>query len=275
MEQRDAPRSRRRTRNEPRLGARKRRRRRRTVDRARPDPSRGGLGGDGAGRGPRRAGRRPPLRHAVRRTGMTVLVTGGSGLVGSHVIEALRAGSKPLDEPVVREAAEGGLTAVAPRANVSYGERDRLFTPRVIRVVRSRVVPRIGPGTNHLACVYAGNIAAAVVTALGAPVSGFRAYNVTRDAPPVPTQHEFLASFAAALGVRPVTIPIPERLARGVMTVLTSRRLARAAAAFITGENPYVDERARRELAWRPPFTAASGVQRSVRWFLENEEPGR
>src|SRR5256886_9465495 len=148
-----------------------------------------------------------------------------------------------------------------------------LFTPRVIRVVRRRVVPRIGPGTNHLSCVYAGNIAAAVVTALDAPVSGFRAYNVTSDAPPVPTQHEFLASFAAALGVRPVTIPIPERLARGVMTVLTSRRLARAAAAFITGEHPYVDERARRALAWRPPFTAASGVPRSVRWFLANEEP--
>jgi len=183
--------------------------------------------------------------------------------------------SKRLAETVVREAAEGGLTAVALRPNVIYGERDRLFTPRVIRVVRRRVVPRIGPGTNHLSCVYAGNIAAAVVTALDAPVSGFRAYNVTSDAPPVPTQHEFLASFAAALGVRPVTIPIPERLARGVMTVLTSRRLARAAAAFITGENPYVDERARRELAWRPPFTAASGVQRSVRWFLENEEPGR
>src|SRR5438309_3792469 len=91
MEERDAPRSRRRTRNGPRLGARKRRRGRRAVDRARPDPSRGGLGGDGAGRGPRRAGRRPPLRHAVRRTRMTVLVTGGSGLVGSHVIEALRA----------------------------------------------------------------------------------------------------------------------------------------------------------------------------------------
>src|SRR5213080_1464176 len=308
MEQRDAPRSRRRTRNEPRLGARKRRRRRRTVDRARPDPSRGGLGGDGAGRGPRRAGRRPPLRHAVRRTGMTVLVTGGSGLVGSHVIEASRAvierlgaeavpgdvrdaavwhaavqgvrglvhaaallqqraswqeyeavnvdgtrraalaartagarlvhissvavygglanyrpeserrtedfpfqpipehdfyaRSKRLAETVVREAAEGGLTAVALRPNVIYGERDRLFTPRVIRVVRRRVVPRIGPGTNHLSCVYAGNIAAAVVTALDAPVSGFRAYNVTSDAPPVPTQHEFLAAFAAALGVR-------------------------------------------------------------------------
>src|SRR5437660_220493 len=396
VERRDAPRSRGRSRDEPCLGARKRRRGRRPLDRTRPGPSRSGVGGDGARRGPRRPGRRPPLRHAVRRTRMTVLVTGGSGLVGSHVIEALRARGETvralvrptgravierlgaeaipgdvrdaavrhaavrgtrglvhatallrqraswqeyeavnvdgtrlaahaartagarlvhissvavygglanyrpeserrtedfpfqpipehdfyartqrLAEAVVREAAEGGLTAVALRPNVIYGERDRLFTPRVIRVVRRRVVPRIGPGTNHLSCVYAGNVAAAAGAGVDAPVSGFRAYNVVSDAPPALTQHEFLAAFAAALGVRPVTIPIPERLARGVMTLLTSRRLARAAAAFITGENPYVDEPARRELAWQPPFTAASGVRRSVRWFLENEKPGR
>src|SRR2546429_6522076 len=115
MEQRDAPRSRRRTRNEPRLGARKRRRRRRTVDRARPDPSRGGLGGDGAGRGPRRAGRRPPLRHAVRRTGMTVLVTGGSGLVGSHVIEALRARGEPV-RALVRPASPAAIERLGAEA---------------------------------------------------------------------------------------------------------------------------------------------------------------
>jgi len=183
--------------------------------------------------------------------------------------------SKRLAEAAVGEEAERGLTAVALRPNVIYGERDRLFTPRVIRVVRRRVVPRIGPGTNHLSCMYAGNVAAAAVAALDAPVAGFRAYNVASDAPPALTQHEFLTAFAAALGVRPVTIPIPAGLARGVMTVVTSRRLARAAAAFITGENPYVDERARRELAWQPPFPAASAVRRSVRWFLENEKPGR
>src|SRR5947199_9550216 len=95
MEQRDRTALARRRRNRPGRGARKRRRGRGMVGRARPDPSRGGVGGDGAGRGPRRAGRRPPLRHAVRRTGMTVLVTGGSGLVGSHVIEALRARGEP------------------------------------------------------------------------------------------------------------------------------------------------------------------------------------
>src|SRR2546426_617486 len=130
-----------------------------------------------------------------------------------------------MAEAVVGEAARDGLSAVALRPSVVYGERDRLFTPRVLRVVRLGVVPRIGPGTNHLSCVYAGNVAAAAVAALDAPVSGFRAYNVTSDAPPALTQHQFLTAFAAALGVRPVTNPIPAGLARTVMTVLTSRRL--------------------------------------------------
>ena len=183
--------------------------------------------------------------------------------------------SKRLAEAVVRDAAGGGLSAVALRPNVVYGERDRLFTPRVIRVVRFGVVPRIGPGTNRLSCVYAGNVAAAVVAALEAPGFGFRAYHVTSDAPPPLTQREFFAAFAAALGSRPRAIPIPLGLARVVMGVLTSRTLARAAASFIIGENPYGDDRARSELGWRPPFTAQEAVGRTVRWFVENEKPGR
>ncbi|PYO96874.1 MAG: hypothetical protein DMD60_08740, partial [Gemmatimonadetes bacterium] len=59
--------------------------------------------------------------------------------------------SKRMAEDVVREGAtEGDLEAVALRPNVIYGERDRLFTPRVIGAVRLPFVPQIGPGTNRL-----------------------------------------------------------------------------------------------------------------------------
>src|SRR5439155_975923 len=62
--------------------------------------------------------------------------------------------SKRLAEDVVREAAtHRDLDVVALRPTVIYGERDRLFTPRVIRAARLRVVPQIGPGTNRLSCV--------------------------------------------------------------------------------------------------------------------------
>src|SRR5439155_586073 len=65
--------------------------------------------------------------------------------------------SKRLAEDVVREAAtHRDLDVVALRPTVIYGERDRLFTPRVIRAARLRVLPQIGPGTNRWSCVYAG-----------------------------------------------------------------------------------------------------------------------
>jgi len=218
----------------------------------------------------------------------SVAVYGGSGAYGVDperraedspflpIVESdFYARSKRMAEALVREAAGGGLSTVALRPNVVYGERDRLFTPRLIRVARLGVVPRIGPGTNRLSCVYAGNVAAAVVAALEAPGFGFRAYHVTSDAPPPLTQREFFAAFAAALGSRTRVIPIPVGLARVVMGVLTSRTLARAAASFVIGENPYADDRARSELGWQPPYTAQEAVGRTVRWFVENEKPGR
>src|SRR5207253_1404740 len=68
---------------------------------------RGRAGRDGACGGPRRSRRRPPLRLPRLRAGMTVLVTGASGLVGSHVVEALVRGGeqvRALVRPASRDA---------------------------------------------------------------------------------------------------------------------------------------------------------------------------
>ncbi len=184
--------------------------------------------------------------------------------------------SKRMAEDVVCEAAtHRELDIASLRPNVVYGERDRLFTPRVIRAARLRFVPQIGPGTNRLSCVYAGNVAAAAVAALDAPLQGFRAYNVTSDAPPALSQREFFAAFGAALGRRPWSIPIPTPLAGLALGLFTARRLARAAVSFVSGENPYSDERIRAELGWRPPTQAREAIGRTVAWFLANEKPGR
>src|SRR5438093_101121 len=261
--------------DEPRVCARDRRRRRRALDRARPDPAGSGAGLGGARGRPRCTRGRPPLRVPDRRAGMSVLVTGASGLVGSHVVEALvargdavralvrpasraavlrlgadavvgdvtdpaawraaargvraivhaaaivqrrasweqyvavnveatrlavgaaraerarlvhissvavyagsaaypatperrdedfpfqpipapdfYARSKRMAEDVVRDAAtQRDLDVAAVRPTVIYGERDRLFTPRVIGAVRLPLMPQIGPGTNRLRTV--------------------------------------------------------------------------------------------------------------------------
>ena len=182
--------------------------------------------------------------------------------------------TKRMAEAVVRDS---GVSAVAIRPNVIYGERDRLFTARVIRVLRTGLMPRIGPGTNHLSCVYVGNVAAAIVAALGHRVPGFRAYNVTADAPPALTEREFMEAFAEAVGVRvwriPVPIPVARLAARLWAHWLRLRDPARyaglggAAVGFITGENPYTAARAQQELGWTAPFDTRTGIHRAVAGF--------
>ena len=53
-----------------------------------------------------------------------------------------------------------------------------------------------------------------------------------------------------------------------------ARRLARAAVSFVSGENPYSDDRIRTELQWRPLTPAPEAIRRTVAWFLQNEKPG-
>lgn len=230
----------------------------------------------------RRAGARLVHVSSVAIYGRTeVYAAGRYGATEDYPLQPLPAGdfyarSKRSAEQVVQEAAGGGLSAIAIRPNVIYGARDQLFTRRLIASLKRGLVPKIGPGTNHLSCVYAGNVASAIVAALDAPPGpGFRAYNVTQDAPPLLTQREYFATFAEALGKRPRFVPVPVGLIRfgiGVWTTLLrlsspSRYagLGGAAVSFVLGENPFSIERIRKDLGWSPPFDTRTAIARSVR----------
>ena len=189
---------------------------------------------------------------------------------------------RAAEQLVQHEAARGGVSVTAIRPNVIYGERDLLFTRRLIANLKRGFLPQVGPGTNHLSCVYAGNVASAILAALDAPVQpGFRAYNVTRDASPLLTQREFFAAFAEALGRRTLRVRIPVLVIRGGVRVwsllirlfLPGRytALGNAAMSFILGENPYSTERIRAELGWTPPFDTRTAIRRSV---TETKSPG-
>jgi nucleoside-diphosphate-sugar epimerase len=183
--------------------------------------------------------------------------------------------TKRAAEDVVRAATErGDIEGFALRPNVIYGERDRLFTPRLVRAIRAHVVPQIGPGTNHLSCVYAGNVAGAILAALAAPWSGFRAFNVTADAPPPLTARQFLETIAEVGGMRVRFVRLPIPVARLAIALWSGPRLARASLAFITGENPYPIDRAAAELGWAPAVTTRDALARTIRWVLTNEKPG-
>src|SRR5258705_243754 len=138
-------------------------------------------------------------------------------------------------------------------------------------------MPRMGRGTTHLSCVYVGNVASAIVAALRQSRPGFRAYNITTDAPPAFTQREFMGAFAAALGVRVWRIPVPISVAlvgAGLWARWLRFRdpagyagLGADAVGFITGENPYTAARAQQELGWTQPFDTRTAIRRAVAVF--------
>lgn len=188
---------------------------------------------------------------------------------------------RAAEQLVQQEAVHGRLPVTAIRPNVIYGERDKLFTQRVVANFKRGFLPQIGPGTNHLSCVYAGNVASAILAALDAPAKpGFHAYNVTRDAAPLLTQREFFAAFAEALGLRPFRVRMPVPLIRiGVAAwsvlmrlVMPGRysALGNSAMSFILGENPYSIERICRELSWTPPFDTRAAIVRTA----QTKSPG-
>jgi nucleoside-diphosphate-sugar epimerase len=244
----------------------------------------------------RRAGARLVHISSVAVYGRTaVYAAGEDGVTETFPFQPLPASDfyarskRAAEQLVLQEArAGGGLSAIAIRPNVIYGTGDQLFTDRVIAVVRRGIVPLIGPATNHLSCVYAGNVASAILAAVDAPAAaGFRAYNVTRDAPPQLSQREFLAAFARAIGREPRFVPIPVFVARMGVTVWGAllrliqpfrySGLAGAAIAFVTGENPYSVAKIRRELGWTPPFDTRAAIARTVAGETggaQNKSPG-
>lgn len=232
----------------------------------------------------RRAGARLIHVSSVAVYGRTeVYAAGTGGVTEDYPFQPLPAADfyartkRSAEQLVQQEAAQGGgLSAIAIRPNVIYGERDQLFTRRLLANLKRGLLPQIGPGTNHLSCVYAGNVASAILAALdAAPRRGFRAYNVTQDAPPLLTQREFFATFAEAIGRPPRFIPVPVLVVRlgiamwsAVLRLLIPGRyagLGSAAIAFVLGENPFSIDRIRAELGWSPPFDTRAAIARAVR----------
>jgi nucleoside-diphosphate-sugar epimerase len=233
-------------------------------------------------RGCARTGRRLVHISSVSVYGRATTYHGGPGSVsesfglgapvfpGDHYARSKR----EAEQAVWQVAAESGLSAVALRPCVLYGEGDRTFTVRAARVVRLGIAPVIGDGGNAFSVVYAGNIAAAVLGALDRPlVTG--AFNVANDG--TITQREFIEQFAAGLGVKVVLVPVPRALARhganavdAVLRRLRPRQsitLLKSAVQFLAGENPYDSSKAMRELGWRPVVPPAEAARRTGAWF--------
>jgi nucleoside-diphosphate-sugar epimerase len=188
--------------------------------------------------------------------------------------------SKVESERILWEMAESGRLAVTViRPSWLYGERDRTTVARLVDRLRRGKVPMIGRGDNPLSAVYAGIVADAALLASRDPDSAGEAYNITNQGRI--TQREFLNLFAEACGAPRVVRHVPYRAVYNVSYLLEAYGRLRQSprpplitryATWLMGRSlEYSTEKARTRLGWEPALTYRESIERSVRWYLDQE----
>ena len=183
--------------------------------------------------------------------------------------------SKRESEALVLDAHRAGrIWATAVRPDVIYGQHDRQFVPRVVRLLRRGFAPIIGGGRSTLAIVHAENVADGMVRAATIDAAGGRAYNLANDYDV--TVSEFFRLAGEGLNVRLRRLRVPLVVAKGVERAFMSiapllpgnrfKAVSFSAVDFLSRDNPFTSERARRELGWDPPVRPEFGIPDAFRW---------
>lgn len=181
------------------------------------------------------------------------------------------------EDLVLRAHGQGRIWATAVRPDVIYGRRDRQFVPRIARIIRMGVpMPLIAGGRSTMAIVHAGNVAQGAVLAATSDRAGGRAFNLANDYDV--SVRRFVELACQGLERRPRFIPVPYWFAQGtlisasgVFRALTRGRFTlvnRSSVDFISEDNPFSSERARRELGWAPSVRPEEGIPDAFRWWL-------
>jgi nucleoside-diphosphate-sugar epimerase len=190
---------------------------------------------------------------------------------------AFYARSKRESEEIVLSAHQRGeIWATAIRPSVIYGRRDRQFVPRVARLLRRGFAPTINGGRSTLPIVHATNVADGAVRAAATDAAGGKAYNVANDFDV--SVRDFYRLAAEGLGRRVRMVPVPIAVARAAVAVVGAAGpvifgsrmnvvTESSSLDFITRDNPFSSERARREIGWTPTVTPEVGIPDAFRWW--------
>jgi len=194
---------------------------------------------------------------------------------------AYYARSKRDSEALVLSAhREGRVWATAVRPDVIYGKRDRQFVPRMALLIKRGVIPLLRGGRSTMAIVHAANVADGAVRAVRIDGAGGNAYNLANDFDV--TVRDFFELAGEGLNQRPRFLPMPMWAARGALR--GAKWVARAVTAgrfnlvststldFISRDNPFTSDRARRELGWAPSVRPETAIPEAFRdWRLRRE----
>jgi nucleoside-diphosphate-sugar epimerase len=183
--------------------------------------------------------------------------------------------SKRESERLVMDAHHAGrIWAAAVRPDVIYGPRDRQFVPRVARFLRRGFAPIIGGGRSTLAIVHAAHVADGAIRAAGTDVAAGKAYNLANDFDV--SVADFFRFAGEGLGASVRLVPVPLWLARQGLRLLAlldslsggaMRAVTTSSLDFVTRDNPFSSDLARRELGWTPTIRPPVGVPEAFRWW--------
>ncbi|MFW6182052.1 MAG: NAD-dependent epimerase/dehydratase family protein [Spirochaetota bacterium] len=173
------------------------------------------------------------------------------------------------------ECSRSGLDLVILRPSAVYGPGDWKWTYEMVRRLEVSAWPLVNGGKAVLTPVYIDNLTRAVELALEAEEVNGRAYNIT-DGVTV-SWLEFCEKIAGALGVPlrvksyPLLIAYPVGLlseaAGTVLNPVQGPRLTRYRIIRSCRDFHYTDERARRELGYRPDPDLDRHLAETVRWY--------
>jgi nucleoside-diphosphate-sugar epimerase len=181
--------------------------------------------------------------------------------------------TKLAGEMAVRETPD--LSWVVVRPSPVYGPWDREFL-RLFRIVRWRLAPVFGNGTQQLSLVFAPDLAQAIVLAGTQTAALGQVFHAAHRE--VVTSAEVARAVGRAMGVRPVVLPVPGALAAPIV-----RAIGRAAAA--AGQHTVVNadklaeflapawvlavDKAEQRLGWRAAHNLESGMAKTAAWYRE------
>jgi nucleoside-diphosphate-sugar epimerase len=183
------------------------------------------------------------------------------------------------EELVLKAHTQGRIWGTAVRPDVIYGRRDRQFVPRAAKLVGRVPIPLIGGGRSTMAIVHAANVAQGAVLAATSDRAGGRPFNLANDHDV--SVRQFFTLAAQGLGRRALFVPVPYWAAQGALIslsglfrVLTRGKFTlvnRSSVDFISEDNPFSSERAKRELGWTPSVRPEIGIPDAFRWWLERQ----
>ena len=165
------------------------------------------------------------------------------------------------EQALFRIAAETGLEVVVLRPPLVYGPGVKGNFLRLMNIVARGVPLPLGAVDNRRSLVYTGNLAGAIIKALGAPQAAGGTYLVS-DGEDVSTP-DLVRGLGQALGVT-ARIPAFPLAALDFIAAVAGRRVE---LARLAGSLQVDGSRIRRELRWQPRYTLAQGLAETARWY--------